>query len=137
MSQPSEKRCKDFLSKRLRGGCEVVLFCYQSATVLGDWLRGRKPVSLSCRLYKRKWSGWRDLNSRHPAPKAGALPDCATPRKEDLDTFSVKHFETNIFFCKCFTAIRFTFDNLWCREGEEKLTIKSHPPNLDFSHQYY
>ena len=44
-----------------------------------------------------KWSGWRDLNSRHPAPKAGALPDCATPRKEDLDPFSVKHFETNIF----------------------------------------
>ncbi len=28
-----------------------------------------------------RWSGWRDLNSRHPAPKAGALPDCATPRK--------------------------------------------------------
>ena len=27
------------------------------------------------------WSGWRDSNSRHPAPKAGALPDCATPRK--------------------------------------------------------
>ena len=38
------------------------------------------------------WSGWRDSNSRHPAPKAGALPDCATPRKEDLDSFSVKHF---------------------------------------------
>ena len=30
-----------------------------------------------------RWSGWRDLNSRHPAPKAGALPDCATPRKEE------------------------------------------------------
>lgn len=27
-----------------------------------------------------KWSGRRDLNPRHPAPKAGALPDCATPR---------------------------------------------------------
>ena len=26
------------------------------------------------------WSGWRDSNSRHPAPKAGALPDYATPR---------------------------------------------------------
>ncbi len=26
------------------------------------------------------WSGWRDSNPRHPAPKAGALPDCATPR---------------------------------------------------------
>ena len=37
------------------------------------------------RLYRTcqfgEWSGWRDLNSRHPAPKAGALPDCATPRK--------------------------------------------------------
>ena len=28
----------------------------------------------------KNWSGWRDSNSRHPAPKAGALPDCATPR---------------------------------------------------------
>ena len=26
------------------------------------------------------WSGRRDLNPRPPAPKAGALPDCATPR---------------------------------------------------------
>src|SRR5436190_19078745 len=30
---------------------------------------------------KKTWSGWRDLNTRHPAPKAGALPGCATPRK--------------------------------------------------------
>jgi hypothetical protein len=28
-----------------------------------------------------KWSGMRDSNPRHPAPKAGALPDCANPRK--------------------------------------------------------
>jgi hypothetical protein len=26
------------------------------------------------------WSGRRDSNPRPPAPKAGALPDCATPR---------------------------------------------------------
>ena len=26
------------------------------------------------------WSGRGDLNSRPPAPKAGALPGCATPR---------------------------------------------------------
>ncbi len=26
------------------------------------------------------WSGWGDSNSRPPAPKAGALPSCATPR---------------------------------------------------------
>ncbi len=28
------------------------------------------------------WSGREDLNLRHPAPKAGALPGCATPRSE-------------------------------------------------------
>ena len=31
--------------------------------------------------YKNNWSGWRDLNSRHPGPKPGALPDYATPRE--------------------------------------------------------
>jgi hypothetical protein len=30
--------------------------------------------------YCREWSGRGDLNSRPPAPKAGALPGCATPR---------------------------------------------------------
>jgi hypothetical protein len=28
----------------------------------------------------KNWSGQRDSNSRHPAPKAGALPGCAMPR---------------------------------------------------------
>ena len=28
----------------------------------------------------RDWSGREDLNLRPPAPKAGALPGCATPR---------------------------------------------------------
>jgi transposase-like protein len=32
--------------------------------------------------YTRSWSGRGDLNSRPPAPKAGALPGCATPRHE-------------------------------------------------------
>src|SRR4051812_32570487 len=35
-----------------------------------------------------EWSGWRDLNSRHPGPKPGALPGYATPRKAD-NTFPV------------------------------------------------
>src|SRR3954447_20605964 len=35
------------------------------------------PTSLET---SRDWSGWRDLNPRPPAPKAGALPNCATPR---------------------------------------------------------
>jgi hypothetical protein len=37
-----------------------------------------RPSSLS------SWSGQRDLNPRHPAPKAGALPGCAMPRKLPL-----------------------------------------------------
>src|SRR2546427_10501749 len=28
------------------------------------------------------WSVWRGLNTRHLAPKASALPGCATPRKK-------------------------------------------------------
>src|SRR6478609_9911468 len=30
------------------------------------------------------WSGREDLNLRHPAPKAGALPGCDTPRSESI-----------------------------------------------------
>src|SRR6516164_8483742 len=30
--------------------------------------------------YSNHWSGREDLNLRPPAPKAGALPGCATPR---------------------------------------------------------
>ena len=34
----------------------------------------------------RIWSGWRDSNSRHLAPKASALPGCATPRGSPADS---------------------------------------------------
>ena len=47
-------------------------------------LEGRCSIQMSygriVLITSLKWSGWRDSNSRHPAPKAGALPDCATPR---------------------------------------------------------
>jgi methylenetetrahydrofolate dehydrogenase (NADP+) / methenyltetrahydrofolate cyclohydrolase len=51
-------------------------------------LEGRCSIQLSYgqRTSKKSinraynWSGWRDSNSRHPAPKAGALPGYATPR---------------------------------------------------------
>jgi hypothetical protein len=36
------------------------------------------------------WSGWRDLNSRHPGPKPGALPGYATPRKGDNIPFRLQ-----------------------------------------------
>src|SRR5688572_13309550 len=37
------------------------------------------PV-LAQKLHSEKWSGRLDSNQRPPAPKAGALPGCATPR---------------------------------------------------------
>jgi hypothetical protein len=43
-----------------------------------------RSVKRVCDLYVtyrfEKWSGRLDSNQRPPAPKAGALPDCATPR---------------------------------------------------------
>ena len=45
----------------------------------------RKPFDLICKAAKNEeWSGREDLNLRPPAPKAGALPGCATPRHELL-----------------------------------------------------
>ncbi len=45
----------------------------------------QKPVT-----YYFYWSGRGDLNARPPAPKAGALPGCATPR---LSTYLIlNHF---------------------------------------------
>src|SRR5687767_11202251 len=37
-------------------------------------------------LHELEWSGREDLNLRHPAPKAGALPGCATPRQSHYPT---------------------------------------------------
>ena len=36
------------------------------------------------------WSGREDLNLRPPAPHAGALPDCATPRKKTVTSYKWK-----------------------------------------------
>ena len=40
------------------------------------------PAELQAEVYPSgvNWSGREDLNLRPPAPKAGALPGCATPR---------------------------------------------------------
>ena len=43
------------------------------------WSSGQNPACVNC-CSGRVWSGRGDLNSRPPAPKAGALPGCATPR---------------------------------------------------------
>lgn len=38
------------------------------------------PTELRAHSDPEKWSEWRDSNPRHSAPKADALPDCATLR---------------------------------------------------------
>ena len=47
-----------------------ILRDHQDDTMVGD-----QPTGSAV------WSGREDLNLRHPAPKAGALPGCATPRR--------------------------------------------------------
>ena len=52
-----------------------------------------------------RWSGRADLNGRPPAPKAGALPSCATPRRQHYPILTgrpqvLQHFATG------FTALR-------------------------------
>src|SRR5258708_38759850 len=38
------------------------------------------PLQTRCNGSSERWSGRLDSNQRPPAPKAGALPGCATPR---------------------------------------------------------
>src|SRR4029079_3764207 len=59
---------------RGRGAPDRIRTCYP---------RLRRPVLYPDELRARKsGSGWRDSNPRHLAPKASALPDCATPRRD-------------------------------------------------------
>ena len=54
----------------------------------GGWcsiqLSYRRASSITGGKDNQDWSGREDLNLRPPAPKAGALPDCATPREITL-----------------------------------------------------
>jgi hypothetical protein len=43
----------------------------------------KKKAADNCNLFSF-WSGRQDLNLRHHAPKACALPGCATPRQDRL-----------------------------------------------------
>jgi hypothetical protein len=50
------------------------------------------------------WSGREDLNLRHPAPKAGALPGCATPRLStscSLTVFGTPRHECSLLHQQC------------------------------------
>jgi hypothetical protein len=47
-----------------------------------DCYRCRMQIRRIVHLVRGIWSGRPDLNRRPPVPQTGALPDCATPRRE-------------------------------------------------------
>ena len=55
------------------------LYCYKAVSQDNPSLR-QGPLALAS-AHLQNWSGRRDSNSRPSAPKADALPGCATPRK--------------------------------------------------------
>src|SRR5689334_16713237 len=50
------------------------------AAATGVAANGKAPPRPSEERSVKRWSGRPDSNRRPPAPKAGALPGCATPR---------------------------------------------------------
>src|ERR687884_1766680 len=72
-------------------------------------LEGRCSIRLSygqpSKLKRANWSGREDLNLRHPAPKAGALPGCATPRKWRQMILLAHLWSNAVPLCRgCFSA---------------------------------
>ena len=64
---------------------------------LSAWKAEVLPLNHT-RICKDCWSGRQDLNLRHPAPKAGALPNCATSRLCSLVIISDYFNVSEIFF---------------------------------------
>ncbi len=67
--------------------------------------RIRSPMLYPVELRAHNRSGREDSNLRHPAPKAGALPDCATPRYAEQN-YMVKHFQVKLILLKFGTTSR-------------------------------
>ena len=75
---------------------------------------GSKPPS----LISSRWSGRQDSNLRHPAPKAGALPNCATSRNAGI------YITRIIIFCKCFIKLFLNiFKRLFQLRNSSHITI--------------
>src|SRR6267143_7228705 len=70
------------------------------------------------------WSGRRDSNSRPPAPHAGTLPGCATPRRVKSIPEQVRQFasfqlsSSMTFFSSCLSTERLTL-RVSCPRGAE------------------
>lgn len=66
----------------------------QSATGNGGGRTARQRWRRSGQVRLSKWSGRQDSNLRPSAPKADALPDCATPRPGGLRRFTLQSART-------------------------------------------
>ncbi len=72
--------------------CEAVRMLAPPFTRFPEHAAKREALSLGASMRRGRaaalpresphWSGRQDSNLRHPAPKAGALPDCATSRRK-------------------------------------------------------
>ena len=85
------------------------------------------------RMVEGKWSGWRDSNSRHPAPKAGALPDCATPRKILNRTINKRCVNLSYYFK---VASNVESNTCGAERGIHSYRVKRnslHPTSFDYS----
>ena len=86
-----------FNPTRLPGPCAPVFFVFSGRTkkrpkgrfldgapgrtrTCNRWLRRPVLYPVELQALEDKWSGWTDSNRRPTAPKAVALPGCATPR---------------------------------------------------------
>ena len=78
-----------------------------------------QALRLSIPFLSKKWSGWRDSNSRPTAPKAVALPGCATPR--------------NRLTCRCYGLHQIASIHLH-RLGNQKPNKFKRPPNFGWPH---
>ena len=70
--QPLPHRIPRAINRRTKKQCSPILEIIYDAA--------RKPLESTNQVLCFQWSGRGDLNARPPAPKAGALPGCATPR---------------------------------------------------------
>jgi hypothetical protein len=82
--RPHEPRRDARGARRHRLGDLMGARCYTVATFWPVVDLTRSSVS------RLTWSGWRDLNPRPLAPKASALPSCATPRPPQSTDHGVK-----------------------------------------------
>src|SRR5258708_35609830 len=90
----------------------------------------RKPFDMIFeRAKNQEWSGREDLNLRPPAPKAGALPGCATPRQmNEADIHSsrmllLSHFPARTQAPSAFGALQSAIDT---REPSTRVRKRGH-----------